>query len=91
MEPHGARILVVDDDPGILHALSRILGRRHHVTCVASGPAALEQAQRLRPDLAIVDIRMPEMTGFEVTRGPEGRSPRRGCHPDDRQRRGAGR
>jgi phosphoserine phosphatase RsbU/P len=68
-DPHGARILVVDDDPGILHALSRILGRRHHVTCVSSGPAALEQAQRLRPDLAIVDIRMPEMTGFEVTRG----------------------
>jgi phosphoserine phosphatase RsbU/P len=68
-EPHSARILVVDDDPGILHALSRILGRRHHVTCVSSGPAALEQAQRLRPDLAIVDIRMPEMTGFEVTRG----------------------
>ena len=69
IEPHSARILVVDDDPGILHALSRILGRRHHVTCVSSGPAALEQAQRLRPDLAIVDIRMPEMTGFEVTRG----------------------
>ena len=69
IEPHGARIMVVDDDPGILHALSRILGRRHKVTCVASGPAALEEAQRLRPDLAIVDIRMPEMTGFEVTRG----------------------
>jgi sigma-B regulation protein RsbU (phosphoserine phosphatase) len=69
MEPYGARILVVDDDPGILHALSRILGRRHHVTCVASGPAALEEAKRLRPDLAVVDIRMPEMTGFEVTRG----------------------
>ena len=69
MEPHGARILIVDDDHGILHALSRILGRRHHVTCVSSGPAALDQAQRLRPDLAVVDIRMPEMTGFEVTRG----------------------
>ena len=69
VEPHGARILLVDDEPGILHALTRILGRRHHVTCVTSGPAALEQAQRVRPDLAIVDIRMPEMTGFEVTRG----------------------
>ena len=29
----------------------------------------MEQAQSLRPDLAIVDIRMPEMSGFEVTRG----------------------
>ena len=43
MELHGARILVVDDDPGILHALTRILGRRHHVTCVSSGPAALDR------------------------------------------------
>jgi len=68
MEPQGARILVVDDDPGILHAVSRILGRRHHVTCVATGPAAIEEAQRLRPDLAVVDIRLPEMSGFEVTR-----------------------
>ena len=48
IEPHGARIMVVDDDPGILHALSRILGRRHKVTCVSSGPAALEEAQRVR-------------------------------------------
>jgi len=64
----GARILVVDDDPGILHAVARILGRRHHVTCVATGPAAVEEARRLAPDLAIVDIRLPEMTGFEVTR-----------------------
>lgn len=68
MEGQGARILVVDDDPGILHAVSRILGRRHRVTCVATGPAAIEEAQRLRPDLAVVDIRLPEMSGFEVTR-----------------------
>ncbi len=67
-EVQGARILVVDDDPGILHAVARILGRRHHVTCVATGPAAVEEAQRIRPDLAVVDIRLPEMTGFEVTR-----------------------
>jgi CheY-like chemotaxis protein/GAF domain-containing protein len=68
MEPQGASILVVDDDPGMLHAVSRILGRRHRVTCVTSGPAAIEQAHRLRPDLAIVDIRLPETSGFEVTR-----------------------
>ncbi len=89
LDPQGARILVVDDDPGILHAVSRILGRRHHVTCVATGPAAIEEAKRLRPDLAIVDIRLPEMTGFEVTRAPQDDPPRRGRHPHDRQRRGA--
>jgi len=37
------------------------------VTCAASGADALKEASRLRPDLAVVDIRMPEMTGFEVT------------------------
>src|SRR3954453_7851656 len=67
MDPQGANILVVDDDPGILRAVARILGRRHRVTCVSSGAAALVEAARLRPDLAVVDIRLPEMTGFEVT------------------------
>ncbi len=67
-EPQGARILIVDDDPGILRAVSRILGRRHQVVTVASGEAALDEAQRFDPDLAIVDIRLPAMNGFEVTR-----------------------
>jgi serine phosphatase RsbU (regulator of sigma subunit) len=66
--PQGARILIVDDDPGILRAVSRILGRRHHVATAVSGEAALEEARKLRPDLAIVDIRLPAMNGFEVTR-----------------------
>src|SRR5262249_19762919 len=67
-DPHGARILVVDDDPGILRAVSRVLGRRHHVACAATGEEALRVAPGLRPDLAVVDVRLPEMTGFEVTR-----------------------
>src|SRR6059058_2860058 len=68
-EPEGATILIVDDDPGILRAVSRVLGRRHKVTCAATGGEALGLVSRLRPDLAVVDIRLPEMTGFEVTRG----------------------
>jgi sigma-B regulation protein RsbU (phosphoserine phosphatase) len=68
-DPPGARILVVDDDPGILRAVSRVLGRGHHVTCVATGTEALVACAREQPDLAVVDIRLPEMTGFEVTRG----------------------
>jgi sigma-B regulation protein RsbU (phosphoserine phosphatase) len=67
-EPQGARILIVDDDPGILRAVSRILGRRHQVVSAGSGEAAIEEARKSRPDLAIVDIRLPAMNGFEVTR-----------------------
>jgi sigma-B regulation protein RsbU (phosphoserine phosphatase) len=69
MDLQRARVLVVDDDAGILRAISRVLGRRYQVTCVATGAAALEEVSRLRPDLAVVDIRLPEMTGFEVNRG----------------------
>jgi phosphoserine phosphatase RsbU/P len=68
LDPQGAHILVIDDDPGILRAVSRILGRRHHVVGVESGEAAIDQARRQRPDMAVVDIRLPAMNGFEVTR-----------------------
>jgi sigma-B regulation protein RsbU (phosphoserine phosphatase) len=67
-EPQGACILIVDDDPGILRAVSRILGRRHQIVSAVSGEGAIEEARKLRPDLAIVDIRLPAMNGFEVTR-----------------------
>jgi serine phosphatase RsbU (regulator of sigma subunit) len=75
MEPQGAAILVIDDDPGILRAVSRILGKRHHVVGVGSGEQAIEEARRLEPDLAVVDIRLPAMNGFEVTRALKAQVP----------------
>ena len=50
-EPHGARILIVDDDPGILRAVSRILGRRHQVVCggIGRGGARGGQDVQARP------------------------------------------
>jgi phosphoserine phosphatase RsbU/P len=61
-----SRILVVDDDQGVLHAVARILGRSHDVVCAASPSEGLTEAARQRPDLAIVDIYMPQMSGFEL-------------------------
>jgi sigma-B regulation protein RsbU (phosphoserine phosphatase) len=66
--PQPSRVLVVDDDAGVLRAVARVLGRRHQVTCAESGTAALDLAKRERPSLAIVDVRLPDMSGFEVTR-----------------------
>jgi serine phosphatase RsbU (regulator of sigma subunit) len=63
-----ARILVVDDDPAMLHAVSRVLGRQHQVASAQSPILALNQARTFRPDVAIVDIRMPEMNGFDLMR-----------------------
>ncbi len=61
-----ARILVVDDEPGIIRAVDRVLGAAHQVSGTSSSRAALSYAERMNPDLAILDIRMPELDGFEL-------------------------
>jgi CheY-like chemotaxis protein len=60
------RILVVDDDESILAMLVRILSPPYDVVPVASGAAALEEVRRRRPDLVVLDLRMPWMDGWEV-------------------------
>ena len=60
-------ILVVDDTPANLRLLAQILnGHGYHVRAVTSGIRALESAQHTPPNLILLDIRMPEMSGFEV-------------------------
>ncbi|HEY7290155.1 MAG TPA: SpoIIE family protein phosphatase [Vicinamibacterales bacterium] len=61
-----ARILVVDDEPGILRAVDRILGTEHTIIGTRSSRDALSLAASVLPDLAIVDIRMPDLDGFEL-------------------------
>lgn len=60
------RILVVDDDPGMLRAVQRILEASYDVTCLSSPEEALADARRLTPDLAILDVRMPGLDGFTL-------------------------
>ena len=60
------RVLVVDDEPGIQRSIRRILSRRYRVTLASSGTEALEVLAVQPHDLAIVDVRMPGMNGFEV-------------------------
>jgi sigma-B regulation protein RsbU (phosphoserine phosphatase) len=63
-----ARVLVVDDDAGILRGVARVLGRRYELHCTQSPTAALSEGTNFGPDLAILDIRMREMNGFELMR-----------------------
>ena len=62
----GSRILVVDDEPGILRAVERVLGDIHQVCGTSSSKDAVSLAAEFLPTLAIVDIRMPEVDGFEL-------------------------
>lgn len=60
-------ILVVDDEPGIASLCDRILSRAgYEVTSFIDPRAAIEQLQVTHYDLLLVDIRMPELDGFDV-------------------------
>ena len=61
-----SRILVVDDEPGMLRAVDRVLGAIHRVVGIQSSAQAVTVALEFQPDLVILDVRMPEMDGFEL-------------------------
>jgi DNA-binding NarL/FixJ family response regulator len=64
-----ARILLADDHPGVLEHASRILAVRFEVVGVVSdGRAAVNETLRLKPDLVVLDIMMPELDGFHAAR-----------------------
>ncbi len=61
------RVLVVDDSISVRKALERVLApRQMEVSAAASGEQALEQLRLQVPDLLIVDVVMPGMSGFEL-------------------------
>ncbi|HLY63468.1 MAG TPA: response regulator transcription factor [Terriglobia bacterium] len=69
MTTASAKILVVDDEPQIRRVLrTALVAGGYTVKEARSGEEALEDLREERPDLAIVDINLPGMSGFEVCR-----------------------
>ncbi|HTF88309.1 MAG TPA: response regulator [Planctomycetota bacterium] len=63
------RVLIVDDERGIAQALCvRLRAGGYDVRSAFDGATGLSLALEWRPDLIVLDIRMPEMDGFEVSR-----------------------
>ena len=66
---HKLRVLVVDDNFDAAQCLSDLLAIGGHATRVANdGYHALQMAQVFRPDVVILDIGLPDMSGYEVAR-----------------------
>jgi len=62
-----ARILIADDEPNIVMSLEFVLRRSGFETAVArDGQEALDEVERLRPDLLLLDTMMPRRDGYEV-------------------------
>ena len=69
IELAGARILVADDHEEVRNLIVQLLTRQFEVlAALGDGPAFLEAVDRLKPDVCILDISMPQMSGIEVAK-----------------------
>jgi DNA-binding NarL/FixJ family response regulator len=72
------RLVLADDHPLLLDALARLVGQEPDMEVVArcgDGEAALRAAREHRPDVLVLDLRMPRLGGMEVLRRVAGEAP----------------
>lgn len=63
------KVLIVDDEPDVLKIVSfRLKAAGYEITTASDGREALDSAEKDRPDLILLDLRMPVMDGYEVCR-----------------------
>lgn len=61
------RILIVDDEPDVVQMIERALAtEEYEVLCAYDGLAALDIAENDQPDIILLDIMMPMMSGYET-------------------------
>jgi len=68
-QPKRPRVLLAEDHPGVAKAVYRVLTLDCDVVgSIADGSQVLEAAQRLQPDVIVLDINLPNVNGLEVCR-----------------------
>jgi len=61
------KVLIVDDEPNIVAALEFLLEKNgYQVRVAANGEQALEQLDAFAPDLVLLDVMVPKVSGYEV-------------------------
>ncbi|MDC0602017.1 response regulator [Aliiglaciecola sp.] len=60
------RVLIVDDEPNNLQLLRQVLKDKYNISFASNGLEALEAAPRIKPDLILLDVMMPELDGYQT-------------------------
>jgi two-component system, OmpR family, KDP operon response regulator KdpE len=69
----GPRVLVVDDEPGLVHALAiNLRAHQWEVATAADGAHALDLAASWHPNVVLLDLGLPDLSGMEVIAGIRG-------------------
>jgi DNA-binding NarL/FixJ family response regulator len=69
MSANKIRVLCIDDHPTVVDGLAAIINLQPDMTVAGTAPTGgdgLQQFRKLRPDVVLVDLRLPDMSGFEV-------------------------
>jgi DNA-binding NarL/FixJ family response regulator len=72
------RVLLADDQPAILRMVRMILGEHSHLEVVgeaADGAEAVSMVATLKPDVVVLNVMMPKMSGFEAARQIHAQAP----------------
>jgi CheY-like chemotaxis protein len=63
------RVLIVEDQPDVAAVMSALVGQLGHETVVApAGKDAMRACLRTKPDLVLMDIELPDIDGYELTK-----------------------
>lgn len=67
------KILIIDDDPDLVESMRIVLeNKKYKVVSASSGQEGIDKVKEENPDLIILDVMMPNMDGFEVSRAIKG-------------------
>ncbi len=64
----GRRVLFVEDEPALRLSYERAFATRYEVSCAATGAEAMRLLEQHRPDVVILDLRLPDTDGVDLLR-----------------------
>ena len=68
LDTRNFKLLFIDDDPGFLQIMEKVMGKDYSVTTALNGTDGFNLARMTHPDLILLDISLPDIDGYELCR-----------------------